>query len=65
MLRLRRRNRVPRLQIGIIHTLLGVLVVPDDIRRQARQPSSVLVSSLGDGIFIPGEEQLYYLIVIQ
>ncbi len=64
MLRLRRRNCVPRLQIGVIHTLLCVLVVPENICRQPHQTRSVLAGRLGDGIFVPGEEQFDYLIVI-
>ena len=64
MIRFRRWNCVPRLQISVIHTLLCVLVVPDDIRCQARQTRPVLASSLLDGTFVLDEEQFDYLIVI-
>lgn len=62
--RFRGRNGVPRLEVGVIDTLLGVLPAPYDILRQPCELRAIPVVRLPDGVLVSGEEQLYDLFII-
>ena len=58
-----RRNRIPRLHIGVADTFFCILTVSNDIIRQNKQSSAVGVIHMLDAVLISGKEHFYDLAV--